>query len=185
MTVTPEREKAIDFSDPYFRLDSVCSSIEKQKAILCRNRSQGNIIVVKLGTTGEAYALKNIKEGKVMSLDRESTCVLEVVQGKANAFIYDQFSVLKNWQKNPQTTELTCSPLSKRIGPWASASQIPSSKLRSTLSQSLPRRRRVDRLPTSTSKSSKSCSKSKVCLLYLRLNSYVRAREARPCLRPN
>ena len=32
-------------------------------------------------------------------LDKEAACVLEVVQGKADAFIYDQLSVYTNWQK--------------------------------------------------------------------------------------
>jgi polar amino acid transport system substrate-binding protein len=78
---------------------------------------KGNTIVVKLGTTGETYALRNVKLAKVMSLDREATCVLEVVQGKANAFIYDQFSTLRNWQKYPKETKANLQPFIKES--WA------------------------------------------------------------------
>jgi polar amino acid transport system substrate-binding protein len=44
------------------------------------------------------------KEAKVLVLDRETACVLEVVQGRADAFIYDQMSVLKHYEQNPGTT---------------------------------------------------------------------------------
>jgi polar amino acid transport system substrate-binding protein len=111
MTVTAEREKSIAFSDPYLST-GLCLLINSktQGDTIEQMDAKGNIIVVKLGTTGEAYALKNVKTAKVMALDREATCVLEVVQGKANAFIYDQFSILKSWQKNPQKTKANLRP---------------------------------------------------------------------------
>jgi polar amino acid transport system substrate-binding protein len=118
MTVTPEREKSIDFSNPYLST-GLCLLINRRisGSTLAEIDKTGNTIVVKLGTTGESYALKNIKQAKVMSLDREATCVLEVVQGKASAFIYDQFSVLRNWQKYPQETKANLQPFVKEN--WA------------------------------------------------------------------
>lgn len=111
MTVTPEREKVIAFSDPYLTTGlCLLINIDTKGDTLEQMDVKGNTIVVKLGTTGEAYALKNIRQAKVMSLDRESSCVLEVVQGKANAFIYDQFSVLKHWQNHLQTTKANLRP---------------------------------------------------------------------------
>jgi polar amino acid transport system substrate-binding protein len=111
MSVTAEREKSIDFSDPYLST-GLCLLINShtQGNTLQEMDERGNTIVVKLGTTGESYALKNVHKAKVMSLDREATCVLEVVQGKANAFIYDQFSVLKNWQNYPKQTKANLHP---------------------------------------------------------------------------
>ena len=38
-------------------------------------------------------------------LDKESAAVLEVSQGKADAFIYDQMSTYQNWQRNTATTQ--------------------------------------------------------------------------------
>ncbi len=111
MTVTPEREKVIAFSDPYLKTGlCLLINIDTKGDTLEQIDVKGNTIVVKLGTTGQAYALKNIKQAKVMSLDRESSCVLEVVQGKANAFIYDQFSVLKHWQNHLKTTKANLRP---------------------------------------------------------------------------
>jgi polar amino acid transport system substrate-binding protein len=118
MSVTPEREKSIAFSDPYLST-GLCLLISSKAEgnTLQELDVKGNTIVVKLGTTGEAYALKNIHNAKVMSLDREATCVLEVVQGKASAFIYDQFSVLKHWQQNQAKTRANLSPFVKEN--WA------------------------------------------------------------------
>jgi polar amino acid transport system substrate-binding protein len=118
MSATPEREKSIDFSDPYLST-GLCLLINKKTAgeTIKELDQPGNTIVVKLGTTGEAYALKHIKLAKVMSLDRESTCVLEVVQGKANAFIYDQFSILRDWQKYTKETKANLLPFVKEN--WA------------------------------------------------------------------
>jgi len=118
MTVTPEREKSIAFSDPYLSTGlCLLINIKVPGNTLPELDVKGNTLVVQLGTTGEAYALKHVKQAKVMSLDREATCVLEVVQGKAAAFIYDQFSVLKNWQNNPQQTKANLAPISKES--WA------------------------------------------------------------------
>ena len=111
MSVTSEREKSIDFSDPYLSTGlCLLINIKSSGNTLEELDVPGNTIVVKLGTTGESYALKSIKKAKVMSLDREATCVLEIVQGKATAFIYDQFSVLRNWQKYPQQTRANLQP---------------------------------------------------------------------------
>jgi len=118
MTVTPEREKSIDFSDPYLSTGlCLLINIKTEGDTIQQIDVKGNTIVVKLGTTGEAYAKKNITLAKVMSLDRESNCVLEVVQGKANAFIYDQFSVLRNWQNFPKQTKMNLKPFIKEN--WA------------------------------------------------------------------
>jgi len=38
--------------------------------------------VVKKGTTGHLYAAKNLRDAKVLVLDKETACVLEVAQGR-------------------------------------------------------------------------------------------------------
>lgn len=118
MTATPERAKSIDFSAPYLRT-GLCLLISKDSTIRSYEDldSQGRVIAVKLGTTGHTYASSSIRSATVNVLEKEDTCVLEVVQGKADAFIYDQMSTFKNWQRNPETTKPLLEPF--REESWA------------------------------------------------------------------
>jgi polar amino acid transport system substrate-binding protein len=117
MTATPERAKAIDFSEPYLST-GLCLLVGKsspvQNATDCDR--PGRTVAVKQGTTGHLYA-RQFKQARVLVLDRETACVLEVVQGKADAFLYDQMSVLKHWQQNPDTTRALLDPFQKEQ--WA------------------------------------------------------------------
>jgi len=59
---------------------------------------------VKIATTGHQWARKELPELDLIVLDNAASCALEVVQGKADAFIYDQISVYQFWQKNQDKT---------------------------------------------------------------------------------
>ena len=65
---------------------------------------------MKKGTTGHLYALRALKAARPLVLENENACVLEVVQRKAEAFIYDQMSTFKNARKNPDTTRAILAP---------------------------------------------------------------------------
>jgi polar amino acid transport system substrate-binding protein len=118
MTATDERARVIDFSDPYLKtgLCALVGSKSEAKAIADLNQS-GKTIVVKKGTTGHLYATKNLKAPKVLVLDKEGAAVLEVVQGKADAFIYDQMSVFSHWKRNQDTTRALLQPFQQES--WA------------------------------------------------------------------
>lgn len=45
-----------------------------------------------------------------MRLADESACATEVVQGKADGFLYDQLTIYRNHQANPDTTEAVFIP---------------------------------------------------------------------------
>jgi polar amino acid transport system substrate-binding protein len=77
----------------------------------------GVTIVVKQGTTGQLYAQAHLQRAKVLVLQKEDACVLEVVQSKAQGFIYDQMSVFKHWQRNQDTTEALLKPFKEED--WA------------------------------------------------------------------
>ena len=118
MTATPERAQSIDFSEPYLKT-GLCLLVGKNSPVSSiQDMDQtGKAVAVKLGTTGHTYALKKIKLAKVLVLDKEDACVFEVVQGKADAFIYDQMSTFKNWQRNPDTTRPVLKPFQEES--WA------------------------------------------------------------------
>lgn len=118
MTATAERAKAIDFSDPYLQT-GLCLLVGKNSSIQSIQDADqpGKVIVVKKGTTGNIYASDKIKSAKVLVLDKEDACVLEVIQGKADAFIYDQISTYENWRRNPDTTRPILKPFQQES--WA------------------------------------------------------------------
>jgi len=120
MTATPERAKAVTFSDPYLTtgLGALVPASSKT-AGLADIDQPGNTVVVRQGTTGEVFARKNLKNARLLTLDKESACVVEVVQGKAAAFIYDQMSVFQNNKRNPDTTRALLAPLQTES--WAIA----------------------------------------------------------------
>lgn len=118
MTATAERAKSIDFSDPYIStgLSLLLKKDSTAKGIADLDR-EGVKVAVKKGTTGHIYATNNLKKAQVLVLDKDSAAVLEVSQGKADAFIYDQMSIYQNWQRNKETTRAILEPFQKES--WA------------------------------------------------------------------
>jgi polar amino acid transport system substrate-binding protein len=111
MTATAERAHSIDFSEPYLTT-GLCLLVGKSVPVSTIGEldKPGRTIAVKKGTTGHSYAAARIKQASVLVLDKEAAAVLEVVQGKADAFIYDQMSTFKNYQRNKETTRAILTP---------------------------------------------------------------------------
>lgn len=118
MTATPERAKSIAFSEPYLTtgLALLVPATSAVRQIGDLNRA-GRVVAVKQGTTGQLFADANLPEAKVLVLAEETACVLEVAQGKADAFIYDQMSVFQNAKKFPGQTRAVLAPF--RQESWA------------------------------------------------------------------
>jgi len=114
MTITGERKQSIDFSDPYLST-GLCLLVAKKSPVnsVADLDKPGMTVAVKKGTTGHTYATRMIKNARLLVLDKEAAAVLEVVQGKADAFIYDQMSTYQNWKKNPETTRALLNPFQK------------------------------------------------------------------------
>lgn len=114
MTESEERKKAIWFSKPYATVGlALLISINSNLKDIQGANQPDRVIVVKSGTTGELYASKYLPKATVRVFDKESMCVLEVIQQKADAFVYDQLSVYTNWKKNPNTTRANLVPFQK------------------------------------------------------------------------
>ena len=118
MTATAERAQSIDFSDPYLST-GLCLLLKKDSAAkgIADLDKAGVKVAVKKGTTGHLYATAKLKNAEILVLDKESAAVLEVSQGKADAFIYDQMSTYQNWQRNKGTTRAILEPFQKES--WA------------------------------------------------------------------
>jgi len=92
MTLTQERNLRLNFSEPF---------IVVGQTLLIRKELAGEIksykdlnnekyrITSKLGTTGEMVSKKLIAKAKYHGYDNEQEAVMDVVNGKADAFVYD------------------------------------------------------------------------------------------------
>lgn len=118
MTATPRRAQSIAFSEPYLRT-GLCLLVNQHANIhsVAQADEPGYTIAVKQGTTGQLYAQTHLRRARVLVLDKEDACVLEVVQGKAQAFIYDQMSIFKEWQRHQESTEALLTPFQEED--WA------------------------------------------------------------------
>lgn len=93
MTVTQERNLQINFADPY---------IVVGQTILLNKKHEGKVksykdlndpkytVVSKLGTTGEQATKREIPKCTYKSFETEAEALLEVVNGKADAYVYDK-----------------------------------------------------------------------------------------------
>lgn len=111
MTITDERAQVVDFSDPYAMaqlaiLANANSGIEEAADL----NQPGKKVAVKTGSTGDVYATKNLTNAEIVRLADESACVTEVVQGKADGFLYDQLTIYRNNLANPDTTKAVFIP---------------------------------------------------------------------------
>ena len=111
MTITEERKELIDFSDPYAdALLAILANADSGITSIDDLNQAGKTIAVKSGSTGHMYAEKNLTKAEVLAMPDESACVTEVVQGRADGFIYDQLTIYRNWQNNPDTTSAVFIP---------------------------------------------------------------------------
>lgn len=122
MTITDERLKVVNFSDPYAKAqlgllvyaDSPVMEFDDLK-------EEGMMLAVKKGTSGHFFALANLPEENVVVFEKETGCVLEVTQGKADAFIYDVLTIHKNNTQYPDVTRAVFTPFQEEYEYWGMA----------------------------------------------------------------
>ncbi len=92
MTVTEERAKAVDFADPYIIIGQT-ALIRKELADEVKSYKDLDDpkykIASKLGTTGEIASKRMIPKAQYFSYETEQEGIMETVNGKIDAFIYD------------------------------------------------------------------------------------------------
>lgn len=118
MTDTPERAQSIAFSDGYVT-NGLCMLVGKDSEIesIADVKAGEHKIAVKLATTGHQWARKEIPDVELITLDEAAACVLEVLQGKADAYIYDQISIYQFWKKYEDETRPILDPIREET--WA------------------------------------------------------------------
>lgn len=92
MTITPQRNLRVLFSDPYLTIGQTLL-IDRKKHPTLPDPSVLNdpsvVLSTKLGTTGDIAAKKHFPRARIRQFESESDAALEVIQGRANAFVYD------------------------------------------------------------------------------------------------
>jgi polar amino acid transport system substrate-binding protein len=129
MTATPERAKTVAFSDAYLTtgLAALVPAASTTPDLASLDQPD-RTIVVRQGTTGEVFARANVRNARILTLEKENACVLEVVQGKADAFIYDQMSIFQNARRHPDKVRALLAPLQQES--WAVALRPDDNELR-------------------------------------------------------
>lgn len=111
ITITDEREAEVDFTDPYAVAQlAILANAQSGIGSIDDLNQPDKTVAVKTGSTGDVYATKNLTNAQIVRLADESACVTEVVQGRADGFLYDQLTIYRNNQANPDTTEAVFIP---------------------------------------------------------------------------
>ena len=98
MTITPEREEAIDFSDPYFPANQAILTAEDKTAD-DEAGLKGFKVAAQAGTTGLDYATENFKDAEVITYEDLPLSLEALKNGQADAVINDN-GVLYDYAAN-------------------------------------------------------------------------------------
>jgi polar amino acid transport system substrate-binding protein len=102
MTITDERAKVIDFSDPYF--DATQALLTKDKSYDSLESLAGKKIGVQSGTTGQAYTEANApKDAEIVVFENLGLETTAVKTGQVDACVQDNGPLLDYVKTNPDT----------------------------------------------------------------------------------
>ncbi|MBJ7538768.1 transporter substrate-binding domain-containing protein [Marinomonas transparens] len=92
MTITAERNLKVNFTDPYIVVGQSILLSSKLKGEVTSYRDLNNAkykIATKLGTTADYATKRYMSKAKINLFETESEGALEVINGNADAFVYD------------------------------------------------------------------------------------------------
>lgn len=93
MTATQERNLKVNFADPYIIVGQTILLNKKHEGKVLSYKDLNDpqyVVTSKLGTTGEQAVKRKIPKCTYKSFESETEAVLEVVNGKADAYVYDK-----------------------------------------------------------------------------------------------
>ncbi len=135
ITITEERSEQVDFTDPYAVAQlAILANANSGISSIDDLNQQGMTVAVKTGSTGDTYATNNLTNAEILRLADESACVTEIVQGRADGFLYDQLTIYRNHESNPDTTEAVFIPF-QDAEYWGIAVQKGDDELREQLNE--------------------------------------------------
>ncbi len=91
MTITQKRNLKINFADPYISVGQTIIAHKKHSGKTWQELDNPDFtIVTKLGVTGEIATRKMFKKAKIRTFETEADAAQEVLNGRADAFVYDK-----------------------------------------------------------------------------------------------
>lgn len=91
LTITPERAKVVDFTEPYF-LSGVDQAIAvlKTSDIKTKDDLAGKRVAVQSGSTPDTWATENLPNSEIIRLNNNTDAFAALMAGKADAVINDE-----------------------------------------------------------------------------------------------
>ncbi len=93
MTITQERNLKVNFADPFIIVGQTILLNKKHEGKVKSYKDLNNgkfVVTSKLGTTGEQSVKRMIPKCTYKSFETETEAAMEVLTGKADAYVYDQ-----------------------------------------------------------------------------------------------
>jgi polar amino acid transport system substrate-binding protein len=115
MTITPERQEKIDFSDPYFDADQALL-VKKGSGIKSLDDLQGKTLGVQSGTTGKLYAEENADGVELKDYEDLALEVSSVKSGQVDGAINDIPVLLDYAKQNPDVEVATTFKTGEQYG---------------------------------------------------------------------
>ncbi|UJF14748.1 transporter substrate-binding domain-containing protein [Jeotgalibaca sp. MA1X17-3] len=130
MSIRPDRAESVSFSKPYAHstlgiLANKDSGIKRAEDL----NQEGVNIAVKVGTTGFLYVTEQLPNATVNTVDKADTAILEVSQGKSDAFLYDQMTIYNAQKSYPDSTVALLEQFQENTEPWAMAVKLENEEL--------------------------------------------------------
>ncbi len=113
MTITEERAKQVDFSDPYFEAKQVILTSASDTSIKGVKDLNGKKVAVQQGTTGDFAAQKLVEKGiklEIIRFEGTPEALLAIQKGDADAAIIDNFVAYLAAKKDPKTYRVVDDP---------------------------------------------------------------------------
>jgi polar amino acid transport system substrate-binding protein len=92
MTITPERARSVDFTDPYVTIGQTVLLSRKLAGKITNYRQLNDPqyqVLSKLGTTGEIAMRKHFQRAQLRTFEHQAEAAIEVRNGRGDAFVYD------------------------------------------------------------------------------------------------
>lgn len=113
MTITEERKKEVDFSDPYFNAGQVIAVRTDDDSIKTLDDLIGKTVAVQIGTTGDL----KISEVEGVNIQRFNTIVdafMELKNGRADA-VFNDLPVAQDYVNKGEPVKIVGEPLTEEF----------------------------------------------------------------------